>query len=65
MLGFQLDSSARERLHENAAEYIDYHQRRNASARTSHAQTTIRKLHGEGIKLTGLPRCERKHELAL
>lgn len=56
VLGLQLDSNARERLYEKAAQCIDYHQRRNASARTSHTRTTIRKLHREGTKLTGLPR---------
>ena len=58
VLGLQLDSNARERLYERAAERINYHQRRNASARKSHTKTTIRELHRKGINLTGLPRCE-------
>ena len=58
VLGLQLDSNARKRLYEKAAECIDYHQRRNASARTSHKRTMIRKLHRKGIKLTDLPRCD-------
>jgi hypothetical protein len=55
---WQLEAQARARLYERTAKRIQYHQRRNALARSCHTRTTLRKLHRNGIKLTNLPRCD-------
>ncbi len=56
---WQLEPRARERLYDRTAKRIQYHQRRNAFARSCHTRTTIRKLHRNGIKLTDLPRATK------
>ena len=55
---WQLEPPARARLLQRILRRIQYHQQRNALARASHTQTTIRKLRSAGIKLTNLPRCD-------
>ena len=60
IFGLELGEEARKRLYDHAAHRIDYYQRRNAAARTSHTRTTISKLQRQGIMLTGLPRCDEK-----
>ena len=55
---WQLDPVDADRLIRRTAERLEYHQRRNASARRSHTKTTIRKLRALGIKLENLKRCD-------
>ena len=56
--GWQLEPQAREHLYNKIAKRIQYHQQRNALARSCHTRSTIRELHRRGIKLTNLPRCD-------
>jgi hypothetical protein len=56
--GLELSLPARDRLYQRIAKRIAYHQKRNARARVSHRRATIRKLHRNGFKLSGLPRCD-------
>jgi hypothetical protein len=46
-----------------AAEQIAYYQRRNATARRSHAKTTVLKLHALGIQISRLPICRWRTEV--
>lgn len=52
-----LDESSAEKLFERAAEKINWHQHRNATARKSHVKKTRRKLRSLGIKLSIIKRC--------
>lgn len=54
---WSLDEAAAENLFQRTAEKIQYHQRRNAQARSSHVKTTKRKLQALGIKLSTLKKC--------
>ena len=45
-------------LLDQIAEEIQYHQRRRAQARQSHATTTCATLRALGIQVDELPRCE-------
>jgi hypothetical protein len=55
---WQLDPSSANRLIERTAEYLQYHQRRNAAARRSHIKATIRKLRRLRIECDNLKRCD-------
>ena len=50
-LGFGLGRAARQRHYAKVAKDLDYHQRRNRTARLSHTKTRIAKLHALGIEL--------------
>ena len=52
-----LDRASADTLIERTAELLEYHQQRNALARTAHTKTTIRKLKRLGINVNTLKRC--------
>jgi hypothetical protein len=43
---------------EKLAEWVEYHQERNRQARVSHEKATRRRLKEQGIRLTGMTRCQ-------
>ena len=53
-----LDPNSAERLIERTARKLQYHQRRNAQARASHAKTTRQKLKQAGIRIKKLQSCD-------
>jgi hypothetical protein len=55
---WSLDEAAATDLFQRTAHTIQYHQRRNAQARTSHSKTTKRKLRRLGIQLSTLKKCD-------
>ena len=53
-----LDESPATKLFEHAAEKINWHQHRNATARKGHVKKTRRRLRNRGITLSKIKRCQ-------